>query len=397
MHIQDQALPVVSTVSSAVQVDYSSANSQVPAPDIIETEDSLFSFDSSDERSWTYFGDSVSAHEAQSRSHNFSKPPTRDVIKEIILQSRRDKGIIPFDDADLDDDVAEYMPPLTGYAHVDNVSRLYYSTKPIRSSMRDIAWPLSYVYPIHVILDVLRGLRETGRMILPKPIPVLILTPVDYVGSSRIIQGEDGWAAIVPSKTTAWSIIRRRGVDKLFRPLFRDPATGLPVAVPTESITFGSAMYTTRSMVTAMFGVNLFHVLPQSRAARVTDLLVEYLGVYLLRYIDNVVIPQESWDGVSDDEKNRICRNFAPHLLAASEPRRQFPIVKFSYIKFDANFIGHADILLAKSSSTEAVMRLQRDIRAGVVDNNLDTQDINWDDIGDLDDCDIPSSASPRP
>lgn len=101
--------------------------------------------------------------------------------------------------------------------------------------------------------------------------------------------------------------------------------------------------------------------------------------MYLLRYIDNAMTPQESWDRVSDDEKTRIYRNFALHVPAASELCRQFPIVKFSYIKFDGNFIGRADIF-----------------RAGVVDNNLDMQNINWDDIGDLDDGDILSSASSR-
>lgn len=118
--------------------------------------------------------------------------------------------------------------------------------------------------------------------------------------------------------------------------------------------------------------------------------------MYLLRYIDNAMTPQESWDGVSDDEKNRIYRNFALHLPTASELCRQFPIVKFSYIKLDGNFIGRADIFLAKLSSTEAAIRPQRNIRAGVVDNNLDMQNINWDDIGDLDDGDILSSASSR-
>ncbi|KIO03962.1 hypothetical protein M404DRAFT_26585 [Pisolithus tinctorius Marx 270] len=171
MHIQDQAFLVVGTVSSDMQVNYGSANPRVPAPDIIKTEDSLFSFDSSNERSRTYFGASVTAHEAQSWSHNFSKPPTHDVIKEIILQSRRDKDTIPSDDADLGNDAAEYVPPLTGHAHADNASRMCYSMKPIRSSMHDIAWPLTYMYPVHVILDVLRDMHETCRLILPKRIP----------------------------------------------------------------------------------------------------------------------------------------------------------------------------------------------------------------------------------
>ncbi|KAI6138912.1 hypothetical protein BKA82DRAFT_4365576 [Pisolithus tinctorius] len=214
MHIPEQAFLVVGTVSSDMQVNYGSANPRVPAPDIIKTEDSLFSFDSSNERSRTYFGASVTAHEAQSWSHDFSKPPTHDVIEEIILQSRRDKDTIPSDDADLGNDAAEYVPPLTGHAHADNASRMCYSMKPIRSSMHDIAWPLTYMYLVHVILDVLRDMHETCR---------------------RIIQGQGSWAALVPSKAAAWNIIRGRGIDKLFWPLFSHPVTGLPVAVPSEA------------------------------------------------------------------------------------------------------------------------------------------------------------------
>lgn len=145
-----------------------------------------------------------------------------------------------------------------------------------------------------------------------------------------------------------------------------------------------------------MFGVNLFRVLPESRTSSLTESFVEYLGVYLMRYIDYVVMSREKWDRIPDDEKNRIYRDWAPHLLEASEPCRQFQIVKFSYIKFDANVIGYADMLSAKERSTEAVMRLQHDITTGVDNDNLYVQDINWDDIVDPDDGDILLSGSPR-
>lgn len=126
----------------------------------------------------------------------------------------------------MDDDIADYLPVLTGYPHVDHASPIYYNWNPTRSSLREAASPLSYVYPIHIILDVQHALREISLMVMPRPIPILTLSSADYVGSSCIIQGKDGWAAIVPSKKTAWDAIRRRGVDKFFRPLFRDPVTG---------------------------------------------------------------------------------------------------------------------------------------------------------------------------
>ncbi|KAI6138904.1 hypothetical protein BKA82DRAFT_1000795 [Pisolithus tinctorius] len=100
-----------------------------------------------------------------------------------------------------------------------------------------------------------------------------------------------------------------------------------------------------------MFGVNLFRVSPESRTSPLTEPFVEYLGVCLMRYIDYVVMSREKWDRIPDDEKNRIYRDWAPHLLEASEPCRQFQIVKFSYIKFDANVIGYADMLSAKERS----------------------------------------------
>ncbi|KAI6009445.1 hypothetical protein F5J12DRAFT_926827 [Pisolithus orientalis] len=339
MHVQNQAFSIVGTVSYGAQVDHGSANSQKLAPLITRTTGFICSLGL-----WTHFENSVSAHEAQDPSHRFRKPPTRDV-KEIILQSRRDRGIVSSSSTYVDDGIADYLPTL---------------------------------------------------MVLPRPIPILILSSVDYIGSSRIIQGEDGWAAIVPSKKTARDAVRRRGVDKFFRPLFRDLVTDLPVAIPTENASLGVATYTARSIVTSMFGVDLFRVLPESHTSPSTEPFVEYFGVYLMRYIDCVVMSRENWDKIPDDEKNKIYRDWAPHLLEASEPRRHFPITKFSYIKFDANVIGYADMLSAKEPSTEAVMRLQHDITTGVVDDNLYVQDINWDDIVDADDGDILLSGSPR-
>ncbi|KIN92661.1 hypothetical protein M404DRAFT_774190 [Pisolithus tinctorius Marx 270] len=180
----------------------------------------------------TDFEDSVSACEAQHRSHGFRKPPTRDVIEEIILQSRRDRGIVSPSGTYVDDDIADYLPALTGYPHVDNASRIYYNWNPTRNSLREAASPLSYVYPIHIILDVQHALREISLMVMPRPIPILILSSADYDGSSRFIQGEDGGAAIVPSKKTTWDAVRRCDVDEFFRPLFRDPVTGLPRGNP---------------------------------------------------------------------------------------------------------------------------------------------------------------------
>lgn len=337
------------------------------------------SSDASSELFYGSFAEPLPLPEAQVRSLNFSKPPGHDVIKAIILRRRRDNG--PFR-MEFDDDFSDFDPKATRFQTMDELSRMYYSFRPTRSPLRAIGSPLSYMYPIRVVLDVLQQMNYIGSAIFPPPIPANILSPLDYVGPSRVVQGEDGWAFFVPSEMTVWKTVLERGVDKRYRPLFREPTTGQLWDVATGRQSYGWAIYSARSMVTSNFAVNLFRQLP-SPLPDFDEILVEYLGMYVMRHIDNVTMAPESFHTISEEDMNRIYCDLCPDLPRASKPWMQFPFVKFSYIKFDEHLIGCIDRAEARSNKLESLARLQRDIADGVVDNSLNRQDIAWDWVPD--------------
>ncbi|KAI6123245.1 hypothetical protein EDD16DRAFT_686071 [Pisolithus croceorrhizus] len=377
--VDDQAIPVQGSMFYTRLKD-AAGLSQVPTPGFANAAAFERSFerssDASSELFYTSFAEPLSLLEARARSLNFSKPPTHDVIKRIILRSRRDNGSLPMD---LDDDVTDSFPPTTGIEKVDELSRGYYNLTPTDSPLREIGSPLSYVYPIRVVLGVQRDLRDPKLVIFPPPIPICILSPLDYVGPSRIVQGEDSWAFIVPSKMTIWKAVLKRGVDKHYRPLNHDPATGQPRKVLVERCRVGRATYSVRSQVTSQLAVNLFLQLPSPHPYRLTEIQVEYLGMYVMRHIDNIKMTPESLRMVSDEDMNRIYHDLSPSLSTASEPNMQFPFVMFSYIRFDDHLIGAIDRAAQKSNTNESVARLRRDIVEGVVDNSLNQQDATWD------------------
>lgn len=321
------------------------------------------------------FAEPLSLLEARARSLHFRKPPMLDVIEKIILRRRRDNDSFLME---LDDDVIEPFPPTTGIERVDELSHEYYNLQPAPSPLREIGSPLSYVYPIRAVLDVKQDLNDCKRGIFPEPIPINILSPSDYVGPSRIVQGEDGWAFIVPSEKTIWEAVLRRGVDKCYRPLLGDP-TGQPRRVITDRFRFGRAIYSARTMVASQFAVNLFLQLPGSHTYPPAEIQVEYLGTYVMRHIDNIMMTPESFRMVSDEDMNRIYHDLSPSLSTASKPNVRFPFVRFSYIKFDNHLIGAIDKAVHTAHADESVARLQRDIVEGVVDNSLNQQDVTWD------------------
>ncbi|KAI6097917.1 hypothetical protein EV401DRAFT_2082390 [Pisolithus croceorrhizus] len=377
--VDDQAIPVQGSMFYT-RLEDAAGPSQVPTPEFANATAFERSFerssDASSELFYTSFAEPLSLLEARARSLNFSKPPTHDVIKRIILRGRRDNGSFP---TDLDDDVTDSFPLTTGIEKVDEPSRAYYNLTPTDSPLRKIGSPLSYLYPIRVILHVQRDLRDLKLVIFPPPIPIYILSPLDYVGPSRIVQGEDSWAFIVPSKMTIWKAVLKRGVDKHYRPLNREPATGQPRKVLVERRRVGRATYSARSQVTSQLAVNLFLQLPSPHTHRLAEIQVEYLGMYVMRHVDNIKMTPESLRMVSDEDMNRIYHDLSPSLSTASKPNMQFPFVMFSYIKFDDHLIGSIDRAAQKSNTNESLARLRRDIVEGVVDNSLNQQDVTWD------------------
>lgn len=386
----DQALPVQGSTSNT-QAEDATGPSRVPTPwfakesplewSSIPTSDDLREFEGS-------FAKPLSLLEARARSLQFSKPlPPFDVIGEIIMRRRLDDDAFP---VEFIDGFLEPFPPRTGIEGVDELSREYYNLQPAPSSLRENGSPLSYVYPIRAVLKVKQDLQGAKRGIFPEPVPINILSPLDYVGPSRIVQGEDGWAFIVPSEKTIWEVVLKRGVDKFYRPLFFDPA-GRPRAVITESFGCGMASYCPRTMVTSQFAVNLFLQLPGSHTYRPAEIQVEYLGTYVMRYIDNITMTTESFRMISDEDMNRIYRDLSPGLSTVSKPNMRFPFVRFSYVEFDNHLIGAIDEAVHGVHADESVARLQEDIVEGVVDNSLNQQDVTWDYRHDDDDDLYPS------
>lgn len=100
---------------------------------------------------------------------------------------------------------------------------MYYNFRPIYNPLGGTRPPLSFVYPMRVVLYVQRHLKDPRNVVFPPPVPINILSLLDYSGPNRIVQGEDGWAFVSPKKMTVWKTVLERGVDKHYRPLFHEP------------------------------------------------------------------------------------------------------------------------------------------------------------------------------
>ncbi|KAI6138567.1 hypothetical protein BKA82DRAFT_4020929 [Pisolithus tinctorius] len=317
MDVDDRATPVQDSISCTRPENGarpSRAQTSVPADTAPPEWSSKQSSDASIERFYSSFAQPLSLPEAQARSLNFGRPPTQDVIAKIILRRRRDNGSFLME---LDDDVTDFVPPTTGFEKVDELSRMYYNFRPIYNPLGGTRPPLSFVYPMRVVLYVQRHLKDPRNVVFPPPVPINILSLLDYSGPNRI-----------------------RGVDKHYRPLFHEPAVR---EVTTDRYRYGAATYSARSIVISDFGVNLFRQLPRSRTSSRTEIMVEYLGMYVMRYVDNIMMTPEGPHLVSEENMNRTYRDLAPSLLAASKPNMEPPFVIFSYVKFDKNLIGCID------------------------------------------------------
>lgn len=223
MDVDDRATPVQDSISYTRPENGarpSRAQTSVPADTAPPEWSSKQSSDASIERFYSSFAQPLSLPEAQARSLNFGRPPTQDVIAKIILRRRRDNGSFL---TELDDDVTDFVPPTTGFEKVDELSRMYYNFRPIYNPYCGTRPPLSFVYPMRVVLDVQRHLKDPRNVVFPPPVPINILSLLDYSGPNRIVQGEDGWAFVSPKKMTVWKTVLERGVDKHYRPLFHGP------------------------------------------------------------------------------------------------------------------------------------------------------------------------------
>lgn len=236
----------------------------------------------------------------------FTKPPTEDAVQKMIFRSSRDKDNLSLNLEDPDHATIGFKPPLTGIAAVDEASRRYYSITPADTELRHFGGEVCYQYPLEVIQTLQRTLAKDWANVMPPPIPIAILRPFDYIGGSLLAQGQDCWAFIVPNENTIWASVLERGVDKDYRPLSTDPKTRQRLKVITECQRFGTAAYASHSIVMSQFAVNLFIELPRLPNQGLTEPVVNYLGAFVMQYMDNMFMKRDAWNDIAEDIKT-IC------------------------------------------------------------------------------------------
>ncbi|KIK15706.1 hypothetical protein PISMIDRAFT_16337 [Pisolithus microcarpus 441] len=304
----------------------------------------------------------------------FTKPPTEDAIREMIFRSSRDKDIgrdLFYLSLTLEDPsraATGFKPPLTGIAAVDKASRQYYSITPADTELRRFGGEVCYQYPLEVIQTLQRTLAKDWANVMPPPIPIVILRPYDYIGGNFLAQGQDCWAFIVPSENTIWASVLERGVDKDYRPLATDPKTRQRLKVITECQQFGTAVYTPHSIVMSQFAVNLFIELPRLPNQGLAEPVVDYLGTFVMQYMDNIFMKRDAWNDIAEDIKNNLYDQ-APHLFKGLKPYKNVPhvpVVKFIYTKFDGHLVGCADRALTEVQVAHAMAQLERKRAEGI-------------------------------
>lgn len=297
----------------------------------------------------------------------FTSPPMSDVVGNMIARRKRDQKRergLPLSSAHANGPAG--LAILITDLAVEEATMRYYTMMPLG---RRSGSHFAYRYPLHVIRNVQASLAK-NRYIMPAPLPIVFLKPFDSVGSSCILQGQDGWAFIVPNEHTVWSVVLERGIDRKYTPIAHDHQTSRPVQVPVESLIVGTATFSPSAMVTSKFGVNLFRELPLLPTSAP---MVDYLGAFILQFIDNMLMSQSEWDRLTEDIKDYLYDQ-APHLFEGFKPYRavpHIPLVKFLYIKFDANLVGCVDLTLtAVQNQGETIMGNTSDHGPDLVGNN---------------------------
>ncbi|KAI6038407.1 hypothetical protein EDC04DRAFT_2694963, partial [Pisolithus marmoratus] len=304
----------------------------------------------------------------------FARPATEDAIREMIFRGRRDKEIernLSCLGLNLEDPghvTMGFEPPLTGIEAVDEASRQYYSITPADTELRRFGGEVCYQYPLEVIQTLQQTLTKDWVNVMPPPIPIAILRPFDYVGGNVLGQGQDCWAFIVPNENTIWASVLERGVDKDYRPLATDPKTRQRLQVITECQQYGSAVYSPHSIVMSQFAVNLFIELPRLPNQGLAEPIVNYLGAFVMQYMDNMFMRQDAWNDISEDIKDNLYGQ-APHLFKGLKPYKHaphVPVVRFIYTKFDGNLVGCADRAAAEAQFARAMAQLEHERAEGI-------------------------------
>ncbi|KAI6158869.1 hypothetical protein EDD17DRAFT_1511673 [Pisolithus thermaeus] len=288
----------------------------------------------------------------------FTKPPTEDAVQKMIFRSSRDKDNLSLNLEDPDHATIGFKPPLTGIAAVDEASRRYYSITPADTELRHFGGEVCYQYPLEVIQTLQRTLAKDWANVMPPPIPIAILRPFDYIGGSLLAQGQDCWAFIVPNENTIWASVLERGVDKDYRPLSTDPKTRQRLKVITECQRFGTAAYASHSIVMSQFAVNLFIELPRLPNQGLTEPVVNYLGAFVMQYMDNMFMKRDAWNDIAEDIKTIWSKPYkdVPYV----------PVVRFIYSKFDGHLVGCADRALIEVQVARAMAQLERNRAEGI-------------------------------
>ncbi|KAI6111064.1 hypothetical protein F5141DRAFT_1202837 [Pisolithus sp. B1] len=292
----------------------------------------------------------------------FTKPPTEDAVRKMIFRSGRDKDNLSLNLEEPGHATTGFKPPLTGIAAVDEASRWYYSITPADTELRRFGGEVCYQYPLEVIQTLQRTLVKDWANVMPPPIPIVILRPFDYIGGNLLAQGQDCWAFIVPNENTIWASVLERGVDKDYRPLATDPKTRQRRKVTTECQRCGTAVYAPHSIVMSQFAVNLFIELPGLPNQGLSEPVINYLGTFVMQYMDNMFMKRDAWNDIAEDIKSNLYDQ-APHLFKGLKPYKNVPhvpVVRFIYTKFDGHLVGCADRALIEVQVARAMAQLKR-------------------------------------
>ncbi|KIM63827.1 hypothetical protein SCLCIDRAFT_691152 [Scleroderma citrinum Foug A] len=289
----------------------------------------------------------------------FLKPPHQDFIEDMIVRSRSDQQQYPESTGIANTSI---VPSSSNISEIEEASRKYYETLPMDSPLREGGSVNAYRYPLKDILFLQERLSRDWANVVPPPIPIVILKPTDYIGPRCIRQGESGWIFAIPNLDTIWSAVLERGVDLWSRPLAREQVDGRSqvVSVATEPQQVGRMTCTAHEIITSRFAVNLFKEVPRSSAQALEKPEVEYLGAFLLQYVQNLNMMQSVWDGFPDMVKDYLYDK-APHLFEGLRPFKKvprIPFVKLLYVKFDKNLVGCADGATSRKKVRKAWKRI---------------------------------------
>ncbi|KAH7890042.1 hypothetical protein F5I97DRAFT_1827661 [Phlebopus sp. FC_14] len=251
----------------------------------------------------------------------------------------------------------------TGIREVDEATNEYYNIKPHDNLLRQYRSCVAYHYPAEVLETLQKNFKRDWHRVMPLPIPAVILRTFDCVWVDDLKAGHDGWAYVVPTEDTIWGTVLERGVDRYYRPVAKDHATSKPVPVQTKASVFGAAVYPPQDIVASTFAVNLFREVPQhpETGGNLQLPMTEYLGAYILKYADNLCMPQAAWKQLSQESRDMVAHQ-APHLFEGFPPyvhAPDLPVVYFCYYRWDSNIVGLADQIHEDYKYCRAVASLQ--------------------------------------